>query len=130
LESTKIDFGWGGLIDISMNRMPDFGYAEIQNSKSGYAEIQNTKPGYAKIQNSKSGYADDSKRVLYAQGFSGSGVVATNAAARVIADAITGDTSNLTMFQHIQHTPFPGGKLLRAPVTAAGMLYHRMLDMF
>lgn len=109
LESTKIDFGWGGLIDISMNRMPDFGYAEIQNNKSGYA--------------------DDSKRVLYAQGFSGSGVVATNAAARVIADAITGDTSNLAMFQHIQHTPFPGGKLLRAPVTAAGMLYHRMLDM-
>jgi gamma-glutamylputrescine oxidase len=99
LESTKIDFGWGGLIDISMNRMPDFGYA------------------------------DESKRVLYAQGFSGSGVVATNAAARVIADAITDNTADLAMFQRIQHTPFPGGKLLRAPVTAAGMLYHRLLDM-
>jgi gamma-glutamylputrescine oxidase len=99
LESTKIEFGWGGLIDISMNRMPDFGYA------------------------------DESKRVLYAQGFSGSGVVATNAAARVIADAITDNTADLAMFQRIQHTSFPGGKLLRAPVTAAGMLYHRLLDM-
>lgn len=99
LESTKIEFGWGGLIDISMNRMPDFGYAE------------------------------ESKRVLYAQGFSGSGLVATNAAARLIADAITGDTTDFSMFQRISHTPFPGGKLLRAPVTAAGMLYHRLLDM-
>lgn len=98
LESTKIDFGWGGLIDISMNRMPDFGYA-------------------------------GNKNVLYAQGFSGSGVVATNAAARVIADAMTGDTTDLAMFQRIQHTSFPGGKLLRAPVTAAGMLYHRLLDL-
>lgn len=108
LQSAKIEFGWGGLIDISMNRMPDFGYAEIQNNKPGYSSNQ---------------------KVLYAQGFSGSGVVATNAAARVIADAITGDTSNLAMFQRISHTPFPGGKLLRAPVTAAGMLYHRLLDM-
>jgi len=99
LADTKVDFGWGGLIDISMNRMPDFGFAGSDN-------------------------------VLYAQGFSGSGVVATNAAARVIADAITGNTSNLALFQRIQHTAFPGGKLLRGPVTAAGMLYHRLLDLF
>jgi len=57
-------------------------------------------------------------------------VIATNAAARVIADAITGNTSNLALFQRIQHTAFPGGKLLRGPVTAAGMLYHRLLDLF
>ena len=100
LESAKIDFGWGGLIDISMNRMPDFGYA------------------------------DDSKRVLYAQGFSGSGVVATNAAAGVLSEAIMGNTRDLAMFQRISHTPFPGGKLLRGSVTAAGMLYHRLLDLF
>jgi len=98
LADTKVEFAWSGLIDISMNRMPDFGYAGNEN-------------------------------VLYAQGFSGSGVVATNAAARVIADAITGDTNNLAMFQRIQHIPFPGGKLLRGPVTAAGMLYHRLLDL-
>ena len=99
LETTKIDFGWGGLIDISMNRMPDFGYA-------------------------------DNDKILYAQGFSGSGVVATNAAAHVISDAIAGNTSNLTMFQRIRHTAFPGGKLMRRPVTATGMLYHRLLDLF
>ena len=98
LTDTKVEFGWGGLIDISMNRMPDFGYA-----------------------------GDD--KVLYAQGFSGSGVVATNAAARVISEAITGNTTHLAMFQRISHMPFPGGKLLRAPVTAVGMLYHRLLDL-
>ena len=100
LKSTKIDFGWGGLIDISMNRMPDFGYAS------------------------------EDKKVLYAQGFSGSGVVATNAAAGVLSEAIMGDISKLAMFQRISHMPFPGGKLLRGPVTAAGMLYHRLLDLF
>ena len=109
LESAKIDFGWGGLIDISMNRMPDFGYAEIQNDKSGYA---------------------GSEKVLYAQGFSGSGVVATNAAAGVLSEAIMDNNSKLVMFQRISHIPFPGGKLLRGPVTAAGMLYHRLLDFF
>jgi gamma-glutamylputrescine oxidase len=99
LKDSKVEFGWGGLIDISMNRMPDFNYA------------------------------DNSKRVLYMQGFSGSGVVATNAAAKVISDAILGNTKDLALFQAIRHTPFPGGKLLRGPVTAAGMLYHRLLDM-
>jgi gamma-glutamylputrescine oxidase len=99
LINTKVAFGWGGLIDISMNRMPDFNYA------------------------------DDSKRVLYAQGFSGSGVVATNAAAKAMSEAILGNMQDLALFQRIRHTPFPGGKLLRGPVTAAGMLYHRLLDM-
>jgi len=97
LLETKIEFSWSGLIDISMNRMPDFGYA-------------------------------GSNRVLYAQGFSGSGVVATNAAARVISEAIVGNKNNLAMFQRIQHLPFPGGKWLRGPMTAVGMLYHRLLD--
>ena len=111
LSDTKVEFGWGGLIDISMNRMPDFGYAQSKN-KLGFAESGN------------------SKRVLYAQGFSGSGIVATKAAAKVIADAVVGDTANLAMFQRIHHRPFPGGKWLRGPVTAAGMLYHRLLDIF
>lgn len=100
LANTKIDFGWGGLIDISMNRMPDFNFA------------------------------DDSKQVLYAQGFSGSGIVACNAAAKIMSDAILGNTALLTLFQRIHHHSFPGGKFLRGPVTAAGMLYHRLLDLF
>ncbi|MGQ0442524.1 MAG: NAD(P)/FAD-dependent oxidoreductase [Methylophilaceae bacterium] len=99
LATKKIDFGWGGLIDISMNRMPDFGFA-------------------------------GNKNVLYAQGFSGSGVVATNAAAQMISEAILGNTQNLAMFQRISHTSFRGGRWLRGPVTAIGMLYHRALDLF
>lgn len=109
LADKKVEFGWGGLIDISMNRMPDFGYAEISSKKSNYA--------------------DASRRVLYAQGFSGSGIVATHAAAKVLSNAILGNTDDLEMFQKIKHTPFPGGPLLRGPITAAGMLYHRFLDM-
>lgn len=117
LIDTKVEFGWGGLIDMSMNRMPDFGYVQSKNLL-GYAESKK-----------ELGYVDDTKRILYAQGFSGSGIVATMAAARVITEAISGNTSSLAMFQRIQHTPFPGGKWLRGPITAAGMLYHRMLDL-
>jgi len=109
LADKKIEFGWGGLIDISMNRMPDFGYAEISSKKSNFA--------------------DDSRRVLYAQGFSGSGIVATHAASKVLSNAILGNTEDLKLFQKIRHTPFPGGPFLRGPITAAGMLYHRLLDM-
>lgn len=118
LADIKVEYGWGGLIDISMNRMPDFGYAEIKKM-SGNAEAHH--PSTITTANHA--------RVLYAQGFSGSGIVATNAAARVISEAITGKPHDLALFQRIRHLPFVGGKLLRGPVTAAGMLYHRLLDM-
>jgi gamma-glutamylputrescine oxidase len=98
LRGTAIDYAWGGVIDISMNRAPDLGRI-------------------------------DSGNVYFAQGFSGSGVVATCAAGRVLADAVAGERSNLDLFMRLRHLPFPGGRLLRGPMTAAGMLYHRLRDL-
>jgi gamma-glutamylputrescine oxidase len=68
--------------------------------------------------------------VYYAQGFSGSGLVATAVAGRVLAEAIQGNRRNLDLFMRLTHLPFPGGALLRGPLTAAGMLWSRLRDQF
>jgi gamma-glutamylputrescine oxidase len=104
LAQTPVDFQWGGVIDCSMSRAPDFGRL---NDASG-------KPS----------------NVYYAQGFSGSGLVATAAAGRVLAEAVTGDSANLDMFMRLTNLPFPGGPMLRGPLTAAGMLWARLRDQF
>lgn len=100
LSTVPVEFAWGGMLDISMSRAPDLGRV----------------PG--------------EPRVVYAQGFSGSGLVATQVAGRVIADALNGQTQQLALFERIGHRAFPGGRLMRAPITTAGMLYHRLLDLF
>jgi gamma-glutamylputrescine oxidase len=104
LAQTPVDYQWGGVIDISMSRAPDFGRLGNANGKPG--------------------------NVYYAQGFSGSGLVATAAAGRVLAEAVMGDTTNLDMFMRLTNLPFPGGPLLRGPLTAAGMLWARLRDQF
>jgi gamma-glutamylputrescine oxidase len=100
LRGVPAEFAWGGVIDISMSRAPDFGRV-----------------------------VGGAGNVYFAQGFSGSGLVATCVAGRVLAEAIAGDERNLNLFMRLKHLPFPGGRLLRGPVTAAGMLYHRLRDL-
>jgi gamma-glutamylputrescine oxidase len=100
LTDVPVEFAWGGVIDISMSRAPDFGRMD--------------------------GVAGN---VYFAQGFSGSGLVSTCVAGRVLAEAISGDSKNLDLFMRLSHLPFPGGRLLRGPMTAAGMLYHRLRDL-
>jgi len=98
LEAVPVEYTWGGVIDISMSRAPDFGRLR--------------------------------DNVFHLQGFSGSGLVATAVAGRVVAEAIAGATQNLELFARLTHLPFPGGALLRGPLTAAGMTWHRLRDLF
>lgn len=100
LAGVPVAFGWGGTLDISMNRAPDLGLLDAEG------------------------------RVLYAQGFSGSGIVATCAAGSALAAAVAGDRRTLDLFRALPHRAFPGGGWLRAPLTAGGMLYHRLFDLF
>jgi glycine/D-amino acid oxidase-like deaminating enzyme len=97
LSETRIDYAWGGVIDITQQRIPDLG-------------------------------CDDTGRVIYAQGFSGSGVVATMAVAGILERALGGDMADFTLFQRIDQKPFPGGPWMRGPLTAAGMFWYRFLD--
>ena len=97
LKGVGIDFAWGGMIDCSVRRTPDFG-------RRG--------------------------NVLWAQGFSGHGVLPTCVAGRVLADALLGDDTHLRRFMKLSNPPFPGGKMFAAPLEAAGKLWYRMRDLF
>jgi len=103
LASAKVEYAWGGFVDISMNRAPDFGRLP---AAGGYAA-----------------------NVYYLQGFSGHGLALTGLAGRLVAEAIAGDASRLDVFARIKHRPFPGGKLLRTPALVLGMAWYRMRDL-
>jgi len=107
LGSTRVEFSWGGFVDISMNRAPDFGrVSDLQTvSTTGW------------------------QQVYYLQGFSGHGLALTGLAGKLVAEAIHGDASRFDTFSRIRHGRFPGGRLLRMPALVAGMAYYRLRDM-
>jgi gamma-glutamylputrescine oxidase len=103
LASAKVEYAWGGFVDISMNRAPDFGRLPSQGRHA--------------------------PNVYYLQGFSGHGLALTGLAGKLVAEAIAGDASRLDTFARIRHRPFPGGRLLRTPALVLGMAWYRMRDL-
>jgi gamma-glutamylputrescine oxidase len=65
---------------------------------------------------------------FFVQGFSGSGVVLTQLAGRLMAEAVAGSAERFDVFASLPHRSFPGGKLLRQPLLVAGMLYYALKD--
>jgi len=107
LAGTPVEFAWGGFVDISMNRAPDFG----------------------RMSDRLGGRGLDHSNVYYLQGFSGHGLALTGLAGKLVAEAIAGDAERFDTFARIRHRPFPGGRLLRTPALVAGMAYYRLRDM-
>jgi gamma-glutamylputrescine oxidase len=103
LAAAKIEYAWGGFVDITMNRAPDFGRLP---AAGGYAA-----------------------NVYYLQGFSGHGLALTGLAGRLVAEAIAGDASRFDVFARLKHRPFPGGRLLRTPALVLGMAWYRLRDL-
>ncbi len=108
LEGTRIDYAWGGFVDITMNRAPDFGRLSTVVDDA-------RRPGLA--------------NVYYLQGFSGHGLALTGLAGRVVAEAMHGHSERFDTFARIRHRAFPGGRLLRMPALVAGMAYYRLRDL-
>jgi gamma-glutamylputrescine oxidase len=100
LRGVPAEFAWGGFVDISMNRAPDFGRLR-----------------------------EFGDRVYYLQGFSGHGVPLTGLAGKLVAEAIAGDASRFDVFARLKHTPFPGGAALRTPALVLGMAYAQLRDL-
>lgn len=67
-------------------------------------------------------------RTYYAQAYAGHGVAPSHGAAKMIAEAITGNDRRLAMIEAVKHRPFPGGRLLRKPALVAGMAIERFKD--
>ncbi len=105
LRGTTVDYAWGGFVDISMKRAPDFGRLPSVDGKSAHANI------------------------YYLQGFSGHGVALTGLAGRLVAEAIAGNAERFDVFAKIRQGAFPGGRLLRMPALVLGMAYYRLKDL-
>ena len=66
--------------------------------------------------------------VYYAQAYSGHGVNASHMAGRILAEAISHQSERIDAFARIRHMTFPGGRYLRSPLLALGMLWHRLKE--
>lgn len=100
LAGVQAEYAWGGFVDISMSRAPDFGRL-----------------------------SEFDGRVYYLQGFSGHGLALTGVAGKLVAEAIAGDASRFDVFARLKHLPFPGGAALRTPTLVLGMAYARLRDL-
>lgn len=100
LAGVKIDYQWGGMIGIGANRLPQIGRLK------------------------------DHPNVFYAQAYAGHGLNATHLAGKLLAEAITGQQGGgFELFNKVPHITFPGGKHLRSPLLALGMLWHRLKEL-
>ncbi|OQR35650.1 FAD-dependent oxidoreductase [Pseudomonas sp. Bc-h] len=100
LKDVKIDFQWGGMIGIGANRLPQIGRL------------------------------NEHPNVFYAQAYAGHGLNATHLAGKLLAEAISGQYSaGFELFAKVPHMTFPGGKHLRSPLLALGMLWHRLKEL-
>ena len=100
LADTAIEFQWGGKIGITANRFPQVG--RLQQYPN----------------------------VFYAQGYSGHGLNVTHWCAKLLAEGIhAGASSGLDIFSQVPHMTFPGGKALRSPLLALGMLWYRLREL-
>lgn len=109
LARTKVEYAWGGFVDISMNRAPDFGRLADRIDEP----LERRRHA----------------NVYYLQGFSGHGLALTGLAGKLVAEAIAGDAQRFDTFARIRHRAFPGGRLLRTPALVAGMAYYRLRDL-
>ena len=99
LADVGMSHAWGGFVDISMNRAPDFGRLGAHQN------------------------------VYYLQGFSGHGLALTGLAGKIVAEAMQGDATRFDCFGKLRHRPFPGGTLMRTPALVLGMAYYRLRDL-
>ncbi|RRV09140.1 FAD-binding oxidoreductase [Pseudomonas sp. v388] len=100
LAGVRIDYQWGGMIGIGANRLPQIGRLKHQPN------------------------------VFYAQAYSGHGLNATHLAGQLLGEAIAGQHSDgFELFAKVPHMTFPGGKHLRSPLLALGMLWHRLKEL-
>ena len=65
---------------------------------------------------------------FYAHGWSGHGVLVTTLAGQLIAEAMQGTAERYDLFAKLPGRPFPGGPLLRHPLSVLGMVYYALKD--
>jgi len=69
-----------------------------------------------------------SPTVYYSHGDSGHGVTTTHLLGRILGEAVAGTAGRFDVFERLPYYPFPGGKVLRVPLTVLGSWYYRFRD--
>lgn len=98
LADVRVDYAWGGMIGIGANRLPQIGRLR------------------------------EHPNVFHAQAYAGHGVNATHLAGHLLAEAILAQSAGFDLFAQVPHARFPGGRHLRSPLLALGMLWYRLKD--
>ncbi|MDQ5897607.1 MAG: hypothetical protein RLZZ592_2575 [Pseudomonadota bacterium] len=93
---------WGGFVDITMNRAPDFSRLPPDGAASA--------------------------PIYLLQGFSGHGLALSGLAGKLVAEAICEDAGRFDLFSQLSPPPFPGHARLRMPALVLSMLWHRIRD--
>ncbi|MBI5719609.1 MAG: FAD-binding oxidoreductase [Burkholderiales bacterium] len=102
LARARIEHVWGGVVDVTMNRAPDFGRLPAAATRA--------------------------PNVYYLQGFSGHGLALTGVAGRLVTEAMAGDASRFDVFARLQHHAYPGGRWLCTPALRLGLAWYRLRD--
>jgi gamma-glutamylputrescine oxidase len=66
--------------------------------------------------------------VRVASGYSGQGVMLAPYVGKLLADAALGEGGGVNLLSRLPTPPFPGGRLLRWPLTVAGLSWYAMRD--
>ncbi|MDR7231480.1 gamma-glutamylputrescine oxidase [Caulobacter sp. BE264] len=66
--------------------------------------------------------------VRVASGYSGQGVMLAPYVGKLLADAASGETGPMALLSRLPTPPFPGGRLLRWPLTVAGLSWYALRD--
>ncbi|MBF0333841.1 MAG: FAD-binding oxidoreductase [Alphaproteobacteria bacterium] len=98
---------------------PELADVAIEHAWTGHVAITaNRMPWFGRV----------GRRLWFAHGYSGHGVLLTAIAGRLLAEAVAGTEERFDVYARIPHAPFPGGRA-RAPLLALAMAWYRLLDL-
>ncbi|MFH1158326.1 MAG: FAD-binding oxidoreductase [Pseudomonadota bacterium] len=99
---------------------PGLAGVKIEHCWNGPLDItHNRMPGFGRL----------APNIFYAHGYCGHGVILSNMAGKLIAEAVGGTAGRLDVFAKIRHIPFIGGDLVKRPLFVLGMTWYRLRDM-
>lgn len=94
----RIDPVWGGVVDVSMNRAPEFGRLP-------------------------DGPAAGARNICFLQGFSDHALALTGVAGQLVAEAVVVDASRFDVLARLRHRSYTGGRWLRTPALRLGLAW-------
>ncbi len=98
---------------------PQLKHVPIEYAWSGTVGITVTRmPHFGKL----------SDRIFFGHGYSGQGVALATLGGKLLAEAALGHEERFNVLARVPARPFPGGRMLRRPLIAAGLFAYKLAD--